>query len=144
MVLSILKWPHSLWNQCSCFGREKEVTTDLAHGMNQMTLSPCTQQKQVMVLMLWLTVKPMIPNQIPKAQIVIGLLRLAFTQNKSPGCSMVKGLKKTGQDVEESNKKKTQPCQQRKPTATKRGSLEQFGFLRQASSLKKQKIFPKP
>ena len=29
------------------------------------------------------------------------------TETKSPGCSMVKGLKKTGQDPEESNKKKT-------------------------------------
>ena len=52
---------------------------------------------------------------------------------------MVKGLKKTGQDPEESNKKKTQPCEQRKSTATKRGCLEQFGFLSQPSSLKKQK-----
>lgn len=61
------------------------------------------------------------------------------TATKSPGCSMVKGLKKTGQDPEESNKKKTQPCEQRKSTATKRGCLEQFGFLSQPSSLKKQK-----
>ena len=79
-VKSIPKWPHSLWNQYSCFGREKEVTTDLAHGMNQITLSLCTQQKQVTVLMLWLTEKHMIPNQAPKAQIVVGLSRLALTQ----------------------------------------------------------------
>ena len=141
MVLSIPKWPHSLWNQCSCFGREKEVTTDLAHGLNQITLSLCTQQKQVTVLMLWLTVKPVIPNQAPKAP---PNHRWTFktgvhTATKSPGCSMVKGLKKTGQDPEESNKKKTQPCEQRKSTATKRGCLEQFGFLSQPSSLKKQK-----
>ena len=85
MVSSIPKWPHSLWNQCSCFGREKEVTTDLAHGMNQITLSLCTQQKQVMVLMLWLTAKHMIPNQAPKAQIVVGLSRLALTEQlKAP------------------------------------------------------------
>ena len=52
---------------------------------------------------------------------------------------MVKGLKKTGQDPEESNKKKTQPCEQCKSKATKRGCLEQFGLLSQPSSLKKQK-----
>ena len=70
------------------------MTTDLAHGMNQITLSPCTQQKQVMVLMLWLTVKPMIPNQAPKAQIVIGLLGLEFTQKlKAPDAVYGKGSK---------------------------------------------------
>ena len=61
------------------------------------------------------------------------------TVTKDPGCSMVKGLEKTGQDPEESNKNKTQPSEQCKSRSTKRGCLEQFGFLSEPSSLKKQK-----
>ena len=72
------------------------MTTDLAHGMNQITLSLCTQQKQVMVLMLWLTAKHMIPNQAPKAKNRHWTFETGINRaTKGPGCSIVKGLKKT-------------------------------------------------